>query len=110
MRQKPRCCHYCGAPLPDLRLGVRLSAFKARLFDLVLRSGLDGIMGRDLYTILYDKDPEADPKGFLVIKSHIKQINDSIEDTGYCIRSFGYTTSMKGAGFYRLEKKRERTN
>ena len=48
-----RCAH-CGQILPEFRLGVRLADHKARIFDLIRRSGVDGIAGDDLFTIAYD--------------------------------------------------------
>jgi hypothetical protein len=80
-----RCCHYCGQLLPEMRLGVRLTALKARIFDIVVRAGECGVSGEDLHAIVYqdeDKKPARES-----IKSHVVQINDLLEDTGYRIRS-----------------------
>jgi hypothetical protein len=88
---KERTCHHCGQPLPIIRLGVRLTAFKARIFDLVQRAGEDGITGRDLFDIVFGGDDHS----YHTLKAHIWQINDLIEDEGYRI---------KGGGAYRLVK------
>ena len=39
----PSCCQRCGQRLPEIRLGVRLTPLKARIFDLIRRAGPDGI-------------------------------------------------------------------
>lgn len=49
---KERCCHYCGHPLPETRLGVRLTPLKARIYDIVQRAGIDGISAQDLWDIV----------------------------------------------------------
>ena len=86
---KPRCCHYCGQALPEIRLGVRLTALKARIFDIVMRAGVDGISTADLYDIVCNEGQTRD-----TLKAHIWQINDLIRDEGYLIKGLG--------GHYRL--------
>ena len=54
-----------------MRLGVRLTAFKARLFDLVRRGGTDGISSSQ------------------TLKAHVWQINEMIADEGYRIDGRG---------------------
>ena len=80
-------CPYCNQPLPEMRLGVRLTPFKARLFDVVARAGSDGIMGEDLYNLVCTEGQSRD-----TLKVHIWQINDILEDEGYRIRGgrYGY--------------------
>jgi DNA-binding winged helix-turn-helix (wHTH) protein len=78
---KKRHCNYCGQELPEIRLGVRLTPLKARIFDLIQRGGEDGIDRRDLFDIVYaGEDVQR-----TVLKSHIHQINEEIEDAGYRI-------------------------
>lgn len=79
---KPRRCPHCGQVLPEIRLGVRLSPLKARIFDLVQRGGRDGIDKRDLFDIVF-----ADVSGAKLptLKTHIYQINEVIGDEGYRI-------------------------
>ncbi len=89
-----RCCPYCGSTLPIIRLGVRLTEGKARIFDLVMRGGRDGIASRDLQDIT--------GLSWTCLKSHMYQINELIEDEGYRI------VGDKGRGAnYRLVNKRE---
>jgi DNA-binding winged helix-turn-helix (wHTH) protein len=76
-----RHCHYCGQPLPEIRLGVRLTDVKARIFDLVQRGGRDGIDRGDLFEIVFGDSGVARSN----LKSHISQINDLLEDAGYRI-------------------------
>src|SRR5262245_7042895 len=83
-------CHYCGQALPELRLGVRLTALKARLFDLVQRSGIDGISSDDLCSLLYPDGGGSHQ----TLKAHVWQINEMIADEGYRIDGRG--------SFYRL--------
>lgn len=79
-----RNCHYCGQPLPEVRLGVRLGPVKARLFDLIQRSGDDGITSPDLCDILGIARE--------TVKAHVFQINEQLAGTDYQIkcRRWGY--------------------
>lgn len=77
-------CSHCGQPLPVKRLGVRLTPFKARIFDIVKRAGPDGIMASDLYDMLY-----TDGESRHSLRSHIWQINTMIYDEGYRIEGVG---------------------
>jgi hypothetical protein len=70
-----RRCHYCGSPLPEIRLGARLPIMKARLFDLIQRSGADGILVEDLRAILGVNER--------CLKSHVHQLNEMIAGSGY---------------------------
>ena len=74
-------CPHCGGNLEALdRLGAPLSPFKARLFDIVKRSGETGVSSDELLGIL-----ELESQNTL--KAHIWQINDAIDDSGWRIRS-----------------------
>lgn len=79
-----------------MRLGVRLTAFKARLFDLVQRGGIDGIPADDLYSLLY---PDGDGSR-QTLKAHVWQVNEMIADEGYRIEGRGSS--------YRLVNMRKR--
>jgi len=83
-----KLCPHCQQPLPEIRLGVRLTAKKARIFDLVQRAGPDGIDGRDLFAIVFGEQEKEVKRDTL--QSHVWQINDLIEDSGYRIK--GYST------------------
>jgi hypothetical protein len=83
----PKLCHYCGQELPSMRMGVKFTPLKARLFDLVQRGGLNGIDRHDLLEMLQITNK--------ALNSHIHQINSLIEDEGYRIR---------GRSVARLEK------
>lgn len=79
-------CPHCGLALPETRLGVRLTPLKARIFDLIQRSGADGIDRRELFDIVFgDNDAHARKHSYETLKAHLKQINDLIEDTGFRI-------------------------
>lgn len=75
-------CSHCGQPLPEKRLGVRLTPLKARIFDLVKRAGPAGIFSDDLLAMVF---PKGRKRGTL--KSHIWQINELIADEGYRIKN-----------------------
>jgi hypothetical protein len=77
-----RTCPHCQQPLPELRLGVRLTPLKARIFDLVKRGGEDGIDRRDLCEIIYG---EVTEQALRTLKTHCYQISELIEDEGYRI-------------------------
>jgi hypothetical protein len=87
---RERRCHYCGQGLPEVRLGVRLTPLKARIFDLIQRGGDDGITSADLFDIAFS-DGEHSRE---TLKAHIYQINELIEDEGYRI--------VNGGSGYRL--------
>jgi hypothetical protein len=88
---KPRCCPYCKQPLAEIRLGVKLSPLKARIFDLIVRSGRSGITLKDIQAIAFD-DRETTAKN---VSMHVTQINEQLAGTDYRIA---------GRGFYRLQK------
>ena len=98
MALKQRCCQYCGQTLPETGLGARLTPFKARVFDTVQRAGVDGISAEDLFSIAFYDHPRDVKRTCL--KSHIMQINDAIEDSGYKIIGSG--------SYYRLVNENER--
>lgn len=99
-----RHCHYCGQPLPEVRMGARLTLMKARVFDLVQRAGPDGIDGRDLFDITY---AGQEAPGRDALKSHVKQINELIEGSGYMIRGYG-TYRLVRIREAPVERKKER--
>jgi len=105
----PRRCPYCDQVLPEYRLGVRLPEFKARIFDLVMRSGFSGIAWDDLFALTYSPNGNAHLNGKsaprqkqtrTALKAHIRGINDELADTGYRIVGRG-----QGKATYRLEKR-----
>jgi hypothetical protein len=75
-------CHFCGQLLPEIRLGVRLTPLKARIYDLIHRAGKDGIASQDIKTIVYEHKKRV-PK---TIRTHINQINDRLEETNFKIK------------------------
>lgn len=84
---RPNICPCCKRPLPEMRLGVRISPLKARIFDAVKRAGTTRISGADLIAALgLDMTPRT-------LKVHVNQINNAIEDTG---------KRISGRGGYRL--------
>ena len=98
----PPRCPYCNSVLPQARLGVALPPFKARILDLVMRGGQDGIQTVDLLAIAYDGAPMWNgPRGtrspVAALRQNIRQINERIDAVGYRIVNSG--------GAYRLEHK-----
>jgi len=77
----------------ELRLGAQLTPLKARIFDLVKRSGIDGIEHRELFNMAFSNTPPK-RRTQKTVKSHVWQINDAISDSGFRICGHG--------GFYRL--------
>ena len=71
---KINVCNYCGQSLPFVRLGIKLTEKKARIFDLVMRTGSDGIDGRDLFDIVFgDQEKEVEVDG---VRGHIDCLID----------------------------------
>lgn len=88
-------CPHCGKELTvTTRVGVHLSALKARIYDAIKQAGSSGI-DRDE---LFDMVMRARGVKRETLKSHISQINDLLAGTNYQIRC--------GAGSlnYRLRK------
>ncbi len=76
-------CYHCGQEIPQeqLRCGVRLSLLKTRIFDIIKRTGKDGITGNDLYDmVLKNRGAKRN-----VLKTHVHQINDRLAGTDYQI-------------------------
>ena len=102
-----RRCPYCNQPLPELRLGVKLTPLKSKIFDLVQRGGGDGILMADLYSIIC-ADNEGGRYNWratqfkpATLKAHIHQINEIIAARGYRIYGRG--------GIVRLIRTRRKT-
>jgi hypothetical protein len=99
-----RRCPYCQQILPEFRLGVRLTDQQGRIFDIVLRSGRDGIQGSDLHDLIYDgqwvRYKRAKPASRKALKSAIWHINQQIQRPGYRIICYGRNASST----YRLER------
>jgi hypothetical protein len=99
-----RRCPYCDQVLPEYRLGIRLPPIPARIFDLVLRGGRDGIAAEDLWSLTYNGSVR-DTKGLRsernrkTLKAHIWRINDLLEDAEPPYRI------ISSSGAYKLEKK-----
>ena len=89
-----RTCQYCGQKLPEIRLGVRLTPLKARIFDLIRRGGQDGIDKRDLFDIVFGDGQHSRE----TLKAHIWQINELIEDEGYRITGHSVARLTKVSG------------
>jgi hypothetical protein len=81
--------------IPETRLGVRLPPLKARLFDLVMRAGPDGIDRHELFNIAFDDDAHARRHRYSTLKSHILQINELIGDTGFRIEGYPQARLVK---------------
>ena len=67
--------------MPEMRLGVRLTPLKARIFDAIKRAGKDGIEGDDLFRLIFGERPVKRS----CLKAHVWQINDLLEESGYHI-------------------------
>lgn len=79
-------CGQCGQPLPEIRLGVRLTPLKARIFDIIKRAGDAGIDRHDLFNIVFgDDDAHQRRHSFATLKSHLWQINEQLEGTNFRI-------------------------
>jgi hypothetical protein len=72
-------CPHCQQPVPEYRLGVRLTPLKARIFDVIKRSGDHGISPDELFNIcLRERDTRPSK---LSLKAHINQINEATDDS-----------------------------
>jgi hypothetical protein len=74
-------CPHCGKPLEVVyRLGVQLTPIKVRIFDVIRRAGEGGVSAEVLSQLIFHH-----PDAKAAIKSHVWQINERIEDTGWKI-------------------------
>jgi hypothetical protein len=74
--------------MPEFRLGVPLADHKARIFDLVMRSGADGIAGDDLFAIAWNDEHvrwRRETASRKALKAHVWGINRKIKRVGYQI-------------------------
>jgi hypothetical protein len=92
-------CPTCGQPVVETRCGIKLTPIKVRIFDLIQRSGEEGIPSTALNILVFDG--MASPN---TVKAHIWQINNVIEDEGWRIRQ---TVPRGGYCLYRLEQRTE---
>jgi phage-related tail fiber protein len=78
-------CPHCHQPITTARLGMRLSALKAGIFDRIKAAGDIGITT----TELINGDLYCDRRlvGPAAIKSHVWQINEMLDGTGWRIAS-----------------------
>jgi hypothetical protein len=67
-----------------------MTAFKARLFDLIRRAGIDGIPSDDLYPLVCPGGGSRQ-----TLKAHVWQINEMIADEGYRNRSRWFVLSPR---------------
>src|SRR5262245_4464219 len=88
-----RMCECCGQALPIERLGVRMTALKAHLFDVIQRAGPDGIQTADLFWIVFGERKATSRK---TLYAHVHQLNEALADQGWCING--------GGGFFRLRR------
>ena len=91
-----KICPTCKQPLPEVRLGAALTPIKAGIFDLIKLSGEEGCPTESINRKIWDGRSNRRN-----IQSHVNQINELIESSGYRIRA-----SMPRYG-YRLIKARE---
>jgi|AmaraimetFIIA100_FD_contig_31_46823461_length_512_multi_4_in_0_out_0_2 hypothetical protein len=81
--------------MTEVRNGIRLPRLKARIYDIVRRAGIDGILVDDINAIAFDG--HASP---VTIRNHIRQLNELLADTDVRI------SGRMPRGFYRIVSKR----
>jgi hypothetical protein len=78
-----------------LRLGIRLTALKADIFDAIKSRGSHFIKASEIASQIGHRGPE------ITIRSHVTQINDLLEETDWRIEG------LRGKdGGFRLVKRR----
>ena len=95
MSRLPTHCPYCRQPIATARVGVRLSALKAGIFDQVKAAGDAGIATAELL----NSDLYCDRRlvGPAAIKAHVWQINEMLDGTGWRIASDRRRWTLKQA-------------
>lgn len=67
--------------MPEKRLGVALSALKARIVDMIQRGGDDGVPTDDVFATVFS----GRNCSRRTLHAHIWQINELLADEGYKI-------------------------
>jgi hypothetical protein len=80
------------------KAGIRLPWRKLQIFDVIRRSGRDGIRIEYINQLCFDGVGNG-----VTIRNHIKQINQCLEDTEFRISGAG---RENWKGFYRIERRR----
>jgi len=97
MRRK---CPECGQPLPEIRLGIRLTPKQALVFDFIA-SNPDGIDS----CLVLERFRAVEPKAYRkTIHVYVSHLNDLLDGTGYRIRK--YRNEGELFWVYYLEKPR----
>lgn len=78
------CCPHCHQPIRVERFGVHMTSIKAAIVDRIKAAGDVGVSSAEIVADLYR---DRRPVKTSVIKSHILQIRELIERTGWCIYS-----------------------
>jgi hypothetical protein len=78
-------CPHCGQPIASERLGVRLTPLKARIIDVIKAAGEVGVSSAELVYDVYGDRARVPLTS--AIKSHVWQINEVLEQTGWVIQS-----------------------
>ena len=98
-------CTQCGQPLPNKRLGVEMSALKARIVDMVIKGGDNGVPTDAVYDAVFDQRHCSRAS----LRAHVWQINELLADEGYRIVSIREHNQHKVADRYRMARIRVRT-
>jgi hypothetical protein len=77
-------CPHCHQPIAHERLGVVLTPLKAAIVDRIKWAGDLGRSSEGLLRELYD---DRKPVGRSTLKAHVRQINELLAGTDYCIVS-----------------------
>jgi hypothetical protein len=96
-----KICKMCGSPLPEIRLGARLTPLKALIFDRIHRAGPDGILWQEI-----SSDYSFFGRGGRrTLKAHVHQINKAILGSGFFIYGRGGTYRLMRAGCRKIRTK-----
>jgi hypothetical protein len=79
-------CPKCHQPIKHVRLGVQLTELKAAIFDTIKAAGEIGVSSEELaQSDLWRDSPRRRPPTKNTVRTHIGQINQELEDTGWRI-------------------------
>ena len=77
-------CPQCGQELPNKRYGVEMSALKARIVDMIVAGGADGVPVAIVFDTVF-KDRRCTRR---TLTTHVWQINEMLADEGHHIIGF----------------------
>jgi len=96
----PTHCPHCGQPLPDKRFNVEVSSLKARIIDMIMKGGEEGVPSDEVFATIF----QGRNCSRRTLHAHIWQINELLKDEGYKIISIRDQNEHHARDCYRITR------